>query len=292
MPSTVKWNHADTDITLAQATGFPIADETELTVHAAKSVEFTLAVRVPNWLAGDMTARLNGRDEPVQADKLHWARFHRTWRDGDRLAIKLPMELRMSRLSDAPYPAAVRYGPVALAFRAGSTGLLRKFDADHPAESLKRDPAAPLTWTLAAEPSVLLQPFYAYRQGEEYFLYLQPGLPDRISIAGIKFTGHWNDGSHMRYTDEVGATAEAEFTGTGIRWLGMKFDDAGRAEVAIDGKHVATVDQYDPVRNKPFEWVYKGLSAGKHTIRLRVLEEHDAKARGRYVNVDGFEVPQ
>ena len=291
IPSTVKWNHADTDITVAQATGFPQTDETELTVHAAKPVECTLAVRVPNWLAGAMTAKLNGQDVPVQADPLHWARFHRTWTQGDKLTIKLPMELRVSRLSDAAYPAAVQYGPVALAFRAGATGLLRKFDADHPAQSLKRDPAAALTWTLAAEPSVLLQPFYAYKQGEQYFLYLQPGLPDRISIQGIKFTGHWGDGVHMRYTSEIGATAEAEFTGTSIRWLGQEFDDAGRAEVAIDGKVVETVDQYGPVRNKPFTHECKGLAPGKHTIRLRVMEEKTAKSRDRYVNVEGFEVP-
>ena len=84
---------------------------------------------------------------------------------------------------------------------------------------------------------------------------------------------------------------ETSFEGTAIRWAGEKFDDAGQAEVSIDGKVVAVVDQYDPKRNVPFEWIRKDLPAGRHTIRLRVLEAHNPKSRDRYVNVTGFEIP-
>jgi len=40
-----------------------------------------------------------------------------------------------------------------------------------------------------------------------------------------------------------GAWVECVFQGTGIRWLGQRFDDAGLAEIRIDGQVAAEVDQ-------------------------------------------------
>jgi hypothetical protein len=33
-----------------------------------------------------------------------------------------------------------------------------------------------LTWRLSREASVLLRPFYAYKEGERYYLYLDPAI--------------------------------------------------------------------------------------------------------------------
>jgi hypothetical protein len=88
----------------------------------------------------------------------------------------------------------------------------------------------------------------------------------------------------------VGATAEATFEGTGIRWLGYKFDDAGQAEVTIDDKPVAVVDQYGPGRDLAFDWSHIGLSPGKHTIRLKLLDSKNPKSKDRFINVAGFDI--
>ncbi len=106
----------------------------------------------------------------------------------------------------------------------------------------------------------------------------------------MTFGGKWNEAAQFRFTNEVGATAEAAFEGAGIRWFGFRYDDAGRAEVAIDGVAVAEVSQYGPGRDLPFEWSRKGLGPGRHTIKLRVLERKDAPSRDRYINVAGFEI--
>ena len=235
-----------------------------------------------------MTATFNGQDVAVQADQHHWARFARTWRDGDCLTVKLPMQLRVSRLGETAYPAAIQYGPVTLAF--DDTLSYRKLDLGNLAAGLKRDPTRPLTWTVAAAPSIQARPFYSFAQGEQYFMYITQREGDHISRRGIKFTGSWNDASVFRYTNAVGASAEASFEGTGIRWLGKKYDDAGTVEVTIDGKVIGVVDQYAPKRDLPFEWTCKGLTAGKHTIRLRLLEAKNPKSRERFINVTGFDV--
>lgn len=96
----------------------------------------------------------------------------------------------------------------------------------------------------------------------------------------------WNDGGRFRYTNAVGATAARTFQGTGIRWLGNRFDDAGRAQVTIAG----VVDPYGPGRDLPFDWRREGLTSGPHELRLVVLDSKAESSRDRYLNVAGFEV--
>jgi hypothetical protein len=285
----VKWNQSGAEVAVRQITDFPRTEETELVVHASKPVEFTVGIRVPGWLARPMAVELNGENIPVQGDQKHWARFRKIWRDGDRLKITLPMGFRVSRLTaSGPFPAAVQYGPVTLAFSSAAAG--RQVDMTDPARSLRRDPGRALAWTLSADPSVLARPFYDVPSAEKYFVYLAPGLGDLVSRRMMTFTGQWRDAGSRRISNAVGATAEASFEGTSVRWLGRRYDDAGKAEITIDDKVVGVVDQYGPGRDLPFDWTYKGLSPGKHVIRLRVLEDKAQQSRDGYVNVSGFEV--
>ena len=135
-----------------------------------------------------------------------------------------------------------------------------------------------------------MRPFYAYKEGEPYYLYFDPAAANRIPHRVLSYQGSWNDGSAFHFTNAIGATVECKFQGTGVRWLGFRFDDAGKAEVSIDGKVVATVDQYGPGRELPFEWSQKNLKRGPHSIRLRLLAEKPPPSKDRFINVAGFEV--
>jgi len=101
-------------------------------------------------------------------------------------------------------------------------------------------------------------------------------------------TGAWKSFDQIFASPERGAGFEHDFAGESIQWFGMRFDDAGLADILIDGKPVARVDQYDPVRGKPFSWEHKGLPAGKHTIRIEVSGEKNAASKGTWSNVSGF----
>jgi hypothetical protein len=108
----------------------------------------------------------------------------------------------------------------------------------------------------------------------------------------LKFSPGWslNLTEDMQVTTNVGAYVEHTFTGTRVRWVGRKFDDAGQCEVSLDGKKVATVDQYDPVRDTPFHYELHDLLAGRHTIRLTLLQDKNPASKHRYANITGFDV--
>jgi len=125
---------------------------------------------------------------------------------------------------------------------------------------------------------------------QPYFLYLDPAQANRIPHRQVTFSPNWQDSGRFRFTNVVGATAECGFEGAGIRWLGYRYDDAGFAEITIDGKVIGTIDQFGPGRDLPFDWSCKDFPPGRHTIRLRLLDQKPAESKDRYLNVAGFEI--
>jgi len=289
-PSTVKWSRVGGTVTLTQKTCFPQSGEVDLLVESPQPARFGIKFRVPGWLTGPIQATVNERETKLALDHKHWATLSRRWKSGDQITLRLPMSLRASPLDpEHPTPATAAFGPVVLAFEAPNAQALQRVDVAA-LDRLLVPEGKPLYYRLVTEPAVHARPFYAIHGGERYFVYLDPTMGERIPHQDVRFTGQWGDAGVLRFSNEVGATAECEFLGTGVRWLGRRFDDGGQAEITIDGKTVGIVDQFGPGRDLAFDWSHRGLSAGQHTIRLRLLPDRLEKSKDRYLNVIGFEV--
>jgi hypothetical protein len=293
VPSTLTWQLPDGGgtVVIRQLTRFPESDSTTLVVVPSRGAyTFALRLRVPSWLGGPMEVAVNGEPVAALADPHGWATIHREWRDGDRVTVRLPLKFAVRPLDDAaPVPAMILRGPVALAVRA--TGehshpgdLLREPDLER---SLIASAGEPLTYGPRSGAELLVRPFYALKPDEPYALYLDP---NRHSHREARFTGRWQNSGAFRYDDHPGDSAEFAFRGTGIRWIGYRFDDAGIAEIRIDGRPVVRVDQYAPERNIPFEWRSDELPPGEHRITITIAESKPATSKGRFINIAGFEV--
>jgi hypothetical protein len=106
------------------------------------------------------------------------------------------------------------------------------------------------------------------------------------NTSALNFSPQWKHYGPMSVANEAGAFIEFTFEGTGVVWKGHRYDDAGRAQLTIDGKEVAIVDQYAPGREIPFAWEHKGLQPGRHTLRLTILEQTNPASKARWVNVN------
>ena len=296
-PAEVNWPRSTGEVHVSQQTRFPEASSTTLLVDPARPGKFTIAIRSPQWLSGPMTATVAGQAVVLKAGSDHWLRITRNWKRGDRLTLQLPMALHTERFDPAQaYPAAVMIGPVALAFdtsagRPSRGDLKGALDAT---VNLKPVPGKQLEFALAGASHTIAKPFYRYGPGENYLLYLDPSAPQRIGYQTMKFSAGWHDSGGFRFMNQVGSTAEATFdipTDTGgIRWLGYRYDDAGVAQVAIDGVVVATVDQFGPGRDLPFDWHITGLKKGRHTIKWTLLPARSAQSKDCFINIAGLEL--
>ncbi len=121
IPSEVNW--PEKGLRLEQETGFPEEPETTLVVRAAKPVEMVLNIRIPYWATDGGEIKLNGETLSAFGSPSSYLALHRAWKNGDRLAVRLPMSLHIDAIPDDPTQQAVMYGPLVLAGRLGSHGL-------------------------------------------------------------------------------------------------------------------------------------------------------------------------
>ena len=119
-------------LTLRQETKFPEQEGTTLLVKAQHPVEAGINIRVPNWVADGGSVSLNGKPLDAFSSPGSYLAIKRTWADGDKIEVKLPMKLHSEALLGDPSRQATLYGPIVLAGRLGTDGLTEQmqYDAD------------------------------------------------------------------------------------------------------------------------------------------------------------------
>jgi len=152
VPSEVRWK--EKGVRLVQETRFPESDTTTVTVRASKPTRMALRVRVPYWVGEGGSARLNGKPLEAFAGPSSYLVVDRTWRDGDRLDVRLPMQLHVHPMPDDSSVQAVMYGPLVLVGRMGTEGITSENRRAEPTKPRTvpefKDPAPPPAPTIRA----------------------------------------------------------------------------------------------------------------------------------------------
>ena len=114
-PSKVQWKDGGVSYGLKQETKYPFDNKIQIQMSASQPKEYTLYVRIPAWATSDPVLSVNGSrvSDPVQPGT--FAAIRRTWKDGDRVELELPMPLRLEAV-DANHPnlVALVQGPLVL----------------------------------------------------------------------------------------------------------------------------------------------------------------------------------
>lgn len=129
--SEVKW--PEKGLTIRQDTKFPEQEGTQFTVKAAKPVEAGISIRIPAWADASGSVSLNGKPLPVWSNPGSYLEIRRTWADGDKLEVKLPMHVHTEPLLGDATQQAAMYGPLVLAAKLGTSGMKpqSEYDVDH-----------------------------------------------------------------------------------------------------------------------------------------------------------------
>lgn len=116
----------DTKVTLRQESDMPWDAHVRMSVAAESAVQFTLALRIPDWCDRPVL-RVNGEAVELSAIvKDGYAYVNRLWQHGDRVELDLPMEIRLIRshpqVRANAGKAAIQRGPLVYALEAVDNG--------------------------------------------------------------------------------------------------------------------------------------------------------------------------
>lgn len=114
IPSRLQWAHKG--ITVQQTTQLPAANTVQLTIQAKRPVAFPLRIRRPHWARQGMKIKINGDEQTdLSPGGDGYITLQRTWRNGDKVELQLPMDIYTAAMPDNPNRVAFFYGPVVLA---------------------------------------------------------------------------------------------------------------------------------------------------------------------------------
>jgi DUF1680 family protein len=121
LSSSVGWK--DKGAVLTQTTSFPDAASTTLTWKLQSPTDITLKLRHPRW-SRTATVLVNGQEAARSANPGSYIDVARNWRNGDRVELRLQMEVAAESAVAAPDVVAFTYGPLVLAGAFGREGLV------------------------------------------------------------------------------------------------------------------------------------------------------------------------
>jgi uncharacterized protein len=121
VPSRVQWTDGGGRYGLKQETRYPFDSKIQIQVSGSQSKDYTLYVRIPGWAAPDPVLSVNGKRVSNSVQPGTFAGIRRTWKDGDRVELELPMPLRLETVDENhPNLAALVHGPLVLLAAADS----------------------------------------------------------------------------------------------------------------------------------------------------------------------------
>jgi DUF1680 family protein len=118
LASTLDWK--DRGLSVTQSTRFPDSDTTRLQFKVGQKPP-ALAIRQPAWCPAMIVTV--GKLKHVARKPGSYFRLPSPVRDGDVVAVRLPMSLHAEPLPNAADHVALMYGPIVLGGRMGTEGL-------------------------------------------------------------------------------------------------------------------------------------------------------------------------
>lgn len=142
IPSLLDWQAKD--LRIRMATKFPADDTITLTINAKTSQKLDLKIRVPYWATQGAEVNINGEKLNVKSTPESYLTLSREWKDGDKVAVRLPMSLHLRTARDKKNLTTIMYGPIVLAGELGTKGMPSDVSSSQAAHSGEMAPPVPV----------------------------------------------------------------------------------------------------------------------------------------------------
>jgi DUF1680 family protein len=169
-----------------------------LTVVDPGAKAVTLNLRIPAWIAGPATLKINGKPRAVDAKPSSHVALKRRWKAGDVIELTLPVGLRLEQARDAASMVCVFHGPVLLAGELGKDGMPESDVGDKDAYLKIAAAPVPDIVSTSADPADWLEPV-----GASTFRMKNAGPANGIVVRPLFDLHHQRYSAYWRLRNEV-----------------------------------------------------------------------------------------
>ncbi len=104
------------EVKISEDTQYPFNDKVSFIVNTPHIVTFPLYLRVPGWCK-DASVTVNGRAISVKAKSDGYIVLINKWKNGDRVALHLPMNIGLKEWQENKNSVSVNYGPLTFSLK-------------------------------------------------------------------------------------------------------------------------------------------------------------------------------
>jgi len=105
-------------VRIVEETEYPFRDTIEFVFTPSEPVQFPFLVRIPGWCDSPRVS-VNGEELRTRARAFQYLEIERTWSDGDRVTLELPMEVRVKTWEKNHDAVSVSRGPLTYSLKIG-----------------------------------------------------------------------------------------------------------------------------------------------------------------------------
>ncbi|MDQ6902467.1 MAG: glycoside hydrolase family 127 protein [Bacteroidota bacterium] len=101
---------------LKQTTHYPFDENIQIEVNTSSAVDFPLYLRVPEW-CNNPSVTVNGKAININPVASSYIRLQNKWKQGDVIALTLPMKLSITKWTENKNSVSVNYGPLTFSLK-------------------------------------------------------------------------------------------------------------------------------------------------------------------------------
>lgn len=223
------------EVMLEETTEYPFEDKVTFTLHTQQQVAFPLYLRIPEWAKG-ASVIINGAENKASAAEGKYIRIDRTWSDGDKVVLNLPMEFSTRVWQQNKASLSVNYGPLTLSLKIDEN--IEQHDSRD--KDFVQDDSH---WQDGVEAS--LWPCYVLKPGSEWNYALK--VDKNFMPVDIKVTKKAYPADDMPFTAE---SVPFEFSAYGVQIPSWGYDATGMTD-QLPTKFVAKSATETPLKLIP-----------------------------------------
>ncbi len=135
-----------TPVTIVTTTHYPFNDEVSLSIKTASGNKFPIYLRIPKWCT-DASLSVNGKPLQVSSDGAEYIKLSNTWKNGDRITLRLPMKIQLREWEKNKNSVSVNYGPLTFSLKIAEKYVKVASTKENAVNDAKWQPTAdPTKW--------------------------------------------------------------------------------------------------------------------------------------------------